>query len=109
MVTFAAVIGANVLRTRFVTKEIFTLMLFGKDSFFGGRKIRQFNYKPIYWDPEKEEMQIKTKQRNAIRNNEKPFTQFEYRREVRKNNRKSYNLRILIIVILLLLMFIFFV
>ncbi|MBK6729654.1 MAG: hypothetical protein IPG60_01395 [Bacteroidetes bacterium] len=82
-------------------------MLFGKNSFFGGRSPRQFNYKPVYWDPEKEEAQAKARMRAKSPEGEKLSLLLDYKRDLRRSKRKTYNLRIFIIVILLLLFFIF--
>ena len=84
-------------------------MLFGKNSFFGGRRPRQFNYKPIYWDPEKEEAETKARLRANSTEGKKLSMLLDFKREMRRSKRKTYNLRILIIVILLLLIFIFFI
>ncbi len=84
-------------------------MLFGKHSFFGGHKPREFNYKPIYWDPKKEEAQLKAQSRAKSPEGEKFSQLLDFKRELRRSKRKTYNLRILIIVILLLLFFIFFI
>lgn len=84
-------------------------MLFGKNSFFSGGKPRQFNYRPIYWDPEKEAAEAKAKLRAKTPEGAKFSHHLDFKKELRSSKRKTYNLRLLIIVILLLIVFIFFV
>jgi hypothetical protein len=68
-------------------------------------KPRQFNYKPIYFDPEKEKKQAAKEEMGELR--------AKFREETRRvsqfgSNRKKINLTIYLVIIALLLYFIFF-
>lgn len=68
-------------------------------------KPRQFNYKPIYFDPEQEKKQAQKEEIGELR------TKFrEEKQRVSKvgSNRKGINLTIYLVIIALLLYFIFF-
>jgi len=64
----------------------------------------RFQYKPRFWDPEKERVEELKKRIKAIRRGlrkERPAGRFERQRSLRKEYRKS-NLRLLLILIVLL-------
>lgn len=68
-------------------------------------KPRQFNYKPIYFDPQQEEKQAKKEEMGDFR--------VKFREETDRNSkfaskRKSINLSIYLVIIALMLYFIFF-
>jgi len=68
-------------------------------------KPRQFSYKPIYFDPEKEKKQAQKEELGSFRAKFREETQRQSRVS---STRKKINISIYLVIIMLLLYFIFF-
>jgi len=75
-------------------------------SFFKLPKARQYNHKPIYYDPEKEEREQKLKQNNVNADSERRIN-FRKNKQARKDTTKT-NIRLIAIIIALIFLAIYF-
>lgn len=96
----------------------------GISSFYKMRKPRQFDHKPIYWDPHAEEREARFRRIRREMGEEKELTLEEYKEEIRGSfidgtkhlkksvdkgdtarSRKYKNMRLLLVLVILVVLF----